>query len=74
MACHGPTGGTRSRPVEALHRWCILQGFGQHPDAYLDELEWRFGNRHNPILFRDALDQLLKAENLEYRKLVSQPA
>lgn len=43
----------------------------KHLDAYLDELEWRFNNRDNPYLFRDTLLKLLKAENLEYKELVS---
>ena len=43
----------------------------KHLDAYLDELEWRFSNRENPYLFRDTLQQLLKAENLEYRELTA---
>jgi transposase-like protein len=44
----------------------------KHLDAYLDELEWRFNNRQNPYLFRDTLIRLLKAENLEYKDLVSE--
>ena len=43
----------------------------KHLDAYLDELEWRFGNRNNPWLFRDTLAQLIEAEHLEYRELVA---
>lgn len=43
----------------------------KHLDAYLDELEWRFNNRENPFLFRDTMRQLLKAEHVEYRSLVS---
>jgi transposase len=43
----------------------------KHLDKYLDELEWRFGNRENPYLFRDTLMQLLNAENLPYHALVS---
>ena len=33
-------------------------------EAYLDELEWRFGNRNNPWLFRDTLTKLLESEHL----------
>jgi len=43
----------------------------QHLNAYLDELEWRFNNRDNPYLFRDTLLQLIKSDNLEYKKLTS---
>lgn len=43
----------------------------KHLDAYLDELEWRFNNRSNPFLFRDTLQKLIGAENLEYRELVA---
>lgn len=43
----------------------------KHLDAYLDELEWRFGNRNNPWLFRDTLLKLLESENLPYAALVS---
>jgi hypothetical protein len=43
----------------------------KHLDKYLDELEWRYGNRENPYLFRDTLLELLKADHLEYRELVS---
>ncbi len=41
----------------------------KHLDAYLDELEFRFNNRENPYMFRDALCKLLVAENLPYAKL-----
>jgi transposase-like protein len=42
----------------------------KHLDAYLDELEFRFNNRENPHMFRDALCKLLVAESLPYAKLV----
>ena len=42
----------------------------KHLDAYLDELEHRFNNRHNKFLFRDTLLKLVKAEALPYRELV----
>ena len=41
----------------------------KHLDAYLDELEHRFINRHNKFLFRDTLLKLVKAENLTYKEL-----
>lgn len=43
----------------------------KHLPAYLEELEWRFGNRENPYLFRDALLKLLCSENLEYKELIA---
>jgi transposase-like protein len=36
----------------------------KHLDAYLDELEFRFNNRENPYMFRDAMLKLLLAETL----------
>jgi transposase-like protein len=41
----------------------------KHLDAYLDELEHRFNNRHNKYLFRDTLLKLVKAEKLPYSEL-----
>ena len=46
----------------------------KHMDAYLDEFEWRFNNRHNGNLFRDTLQQLLAAPALEYKALTAKPA
>jgi transposase-like protein len=43
----------------------------KHLDAYLDELEFRFNNRENPYMFRDAMLKLLLAETLPYAKLVA---
>ena len=42
----------------------------KHLDAYLDELEFRFNNRENPYMFRDAMLKLVVAENLPYAKLI----
>ncbi len=44
----------------------------KHLDAYLDELEFRFNNRENPYLFRDALCKLLVSNNLPYAQLISE--
>ena len=33
----------------------------KHLDAYLDELEFRFNDRENPHMFRDAMCKLLVA-------------
>jgi transposase-like protein len=43
----------------------------KHLPAYLDEFEWRYNNRDNPFLFRDTVTQLVGAEALPLRKLVS---
>ena len=43
----------------------------KHLDLYLDEFEFRFNNRGNPFIFRDALKELLTAENVEYKELVA---
>jgi transposase-like protein len=43
----------------------------KHLDAYLDELEFRFNNRANPYMFRDAMLKLVVADNLPYAKLIA---
>jgi transposase-like protein len=43
----------------------------KHLDGYLDELEFRFNNRENPHMFRDAMCKLLVANNLPYEKLIA---
>src|ERR687894_2821321 len=43
----------------------------KHLDAYLDELEFRFNNRENPYMFRDAMLKLVVADNLPYAKLIA---
>jgi transposase-like protein len=43
----------------------------KHLDAYLDELEFRFNNRENPYMFRDAMFKLVVADNLPYQKLIA---
>ncbi len=44
----------------------------KHLDAYLDELEFRYNNRENPYMFRDAMLKLLLAETLPYAKLIEE--
>ncbi len=44
----------------------------KHLDAYLDELEFRFNNRENPYMFRDAMLKLVVAETLPYKKLIAE--
>jgi hypothetical protein len=43
----------------------------KHLDAYLDEMAFRFNNRHNQCLFPDTLLKLIGADNLPYSQLVS---
>ena len=43
----------------------------KHLPAYLDEFEFRFNNRDNPFIFRDAMARVILAGNLEYHDLVS---
>jgi transposase-like protein len=42
----------------------------KHLDAYLDELEFRFNNRENPYMFRDAMLKLLVTDSLPYSTLI----
>jgi len=51
-----------------------LQISVRHLDRYLDELESRFNNRHNPFLFRDTLLRLLASSNIEYKELTKDKA
>jgi transposase-like protein len=43
----------------------------KHLPAYLDEMCFRFNNRKNPYLFRDALKKLVSTPNLEYKELTA---
>lgn len=40
----------------------------KHLPAYLDEFDFRFNNREKPYIFRDAMRELLTAENIEYKE------
>jgi transposase-like protein len=42
----------------------------KHLDRYLDELEFRFGGRNNPRLFRDTIAQLVTAQAMPYETLI----
>lgn len=61
--------------VWSLFKRSIVGAFHQvsckHLPAYLDEFEFRFNNRHNRYIFRDAMRELLTAENIEYKELVA---
>jgi transposase-like protein len=61
--------------VWSLFKRSIIGSYHQisvkHLDRYLDELEFRFNNRNNPYLFRDALLRLISSSNLEYKTLTA---
>ena len=52
--------------VEPLFKRSIVGTFHKmstkHMDRYLEELEWRFNNRDNPHIFRDALKQIVNRD------------
>lgn len=71
-------GDVRTNSIENV--WSLLkrsiigsyhQVSAKHLDAYLDEREFRFNNRENPYMFRDAMLKLLLAETLPYKKLIA---
>jgi transposase-like protein len=43
----------------------------KHLERYLDELEFRFNNRKNPFMFRDALLRVLEKDALRYQELTA---
>lgn len=51
--------------VGAYHKISV-----KHLDRYVDEFEFRFNNRNNPFIFRDAMRELVNSGNLEYKDLV----
>jgi len=70
-------GDVHTNSVESV--WSLLErsiigAFHQvskkHLDAYLDELEFRFGNRRNPHLFRETIRRLISSEAVTYEKLI----
>jgi len=60
--------------VWSLFKRSIIGSFHKvsrkHLDRYLEELEWRFNNRENPYIFRDALRKIVHADTLTYKELV----
>ncbi len=52
--------------VGSFHKMSV-----KHMDRYLEELEWRFNNRDNPHIFRDALRRIMRTSPLEYRTLIA---
>lgn len=45
----------------------------KHLGAYLDEFEFRYNNRKNPHIFREAMRELVTCGTLEYKELVDGP-
>ena len=45
--------------VGSFHKMSV-----KHMDRYLEELEWRFNNRNNPYIFRDALRRIVHTDPL----------
>jgi len=43
----------------------------KHLSRYLNEVEWKYNNRENPYLFRDAILKLIEEDRLEYEKLTA---
>ncbi|HEY5707826.1 MAG TPA: IS1595 family transposase [Solirubrobacterales bacterium] len=43
----------------------------KHLPAYLDEMAFRFNNRHNAFLFRDTLLRMIEGETLPYAELIA---
>ncbi len=61
--------------VWSLFKRSIVGSFhkvsSKHIDRYLSELEWRFNNRNNEHIFRDALTRIVRTDRLTYRDLVA---
>ena len=64
--------------VWALFKRSLVGSFHKmskkHMDRYLEEMEWRFNNRHNPHIFYDALKRIVNTGNLTYQNLVAKAA
>ncbi len=63
--------------VWSLFKRSIIGSYHQlrvkHLPAYLDELEWRYNNRHNPYLFRDTVLALIQGDALPMKELTAPP-
>ena len=57
--------------VWSLLKRSIIGSYHQVSAKHLDELEFRFNNRKNPFMFRNAMLKLLLAETLPYAKLIA---
>ena len=52
--------------VGSFHKMSV-----KHMDRYLEELEWRYNNRKNPYIFRDALRRIMNTDPLQYKELIA---
>ncbi|HSR68234.1 MAG TPA: IS1595 family transposase [Acidobacteriota bacterium] len=72
---NGPVHTNTAESVWSLLKRSIVGAYHKvsvkHLDRYLDELEFRFNNRRNPFIFRDALRLMVGTGNMEYRELIS---
>lgn len=63
--------------VWALFKRSIAGSFhkvsAKHLPRYLEELEWRYGNRENGHIFVDTLRRIVNTGNLTYRDLIDKP-
>ena len=61
--------------VWSLFKRSLMDAFHKmsrkHMDRYLEELEWRFNNRHNEHIFRDTLARIVRTKPMTYRQLVA---
>ncbi len=55
--------------VGAFHKISV-----KHLDAFLQEMEFRYNNRHNQHAFRDVMKRLLSKDALRYQKLTAPAA
>ena len=66
---------TRVEGIWSLFKRSIVGSFHKmsvkHMDRYLEELEWRYNNRKNPYIFRDALRRIMNTDPLEYKQLIA---
>jgi len=66
---------TTSKVSGGLFKRSIVVSFHKmsvkHMDRYLEELEWRFNNRENPYIFRDALRRIVRTDPLPYKRLIA---
>lgn len=46
----------------------------KHMDRYIEELEWRYNNRNNPLILLDTLKRIVQTTPLEYKELIKDAA
>ncbi len=60
----------RVEPLKEEHHRQLPPGVREAPRRLSGELEFRFNNRDNPHMFRDAMCKLLVSNSLPYAKLI----